>query len=108
MAVSVLLTIPLLFPGVDGLRRQQVELETAKAVALMIGLYCLAWTPYTVLAMIGIYGDQSVITPLASAIPGLIAKSSTIYNPIIYVLWCVLLCSLKLCPVLRKSLSSGW
>ena len=66
-----------------------MELETAKAIALMVGLYCVSWLPYTVVAMIGTYGDQSQITPLTSVIPGIFAKASTVYNPIVYVLWYV-------------------
>ena len=75
-----------MFPGKEQ-RRRQVEIDTAKTVLVVVGLFCLSWMPYAVISMIGVYGDQSLITPMASAIPGLFAKASTLYNPIIYAIW---------------------
>ena len=62
-------------------------MDTAKTVLIVVFLFCLSWMPYAIISLIGVYGDQSMITPLASAIPGLFAKASTIYNPVIYAIW---------------------
>ena len=75
------------FPAGREQRKHQVEVDTAKATLLMIGLFCLSWLPYTVVAMIGVYGDQAHITPLTSAVPGIFAKASTLYNPVVYAIW---------------------
>ena len=32
----------------------------------------------------GLFGDQSLIVPFASALPGIFAKASTMYNPLVY------------------------
>lgn len=32
----------------------------------------------------GLFGDQSKLTPLVSALPGLMAKTASVYNPIMF------------------------
>jgi r-opsin len=49
-----------------------------------ITLWLIAWVPFAVTTLIGIIGDQEILTPLVSGIPTFMAKSSCIYNPIIY------------------------
>ena len=68
-------------------RKQRKELNTAKISAGIILMFCVSWTPYAVVAMVGCFGDPKYITPLVAAIPGLCAKSSTAINPILYALW---------------------
>lgn len=63
-----------------------VHVKTAKISLVIISIFCLSWTPYAVIAIIGNFGDASVITPLASTIPGVFAKLSTVLNPMIYAL----------------------
>ncbi|XP_014348795.2 opsin 7, group member a, partial [Latimeria chalumnae] len=55
------------------------------SVAVCIGFFA-AWTPYAVVAMWAAFGSIEQIPPLAFAIPALFAKSSTLYNPITYLL----------------------
>nr|BAC76021.1 opsin [Branchiostoma belcheri] len=55
-------------------------------VVVMIVCFLVCWTPYTVMALIVTFGADHLVTPTASVIPSLVAKSSTAYNPIIYVL----------------------
>nr|QYF06610.1 rhabdomeric opsin [Macrobiotus pallari] len=58
------------------------EVKTAKIAAVIIGCWCIAWTPYAVVALIGIGTDGSYLTPIASQLPALFAKSAAVYNPI--------------------------
>jgi len=60
------------------------EIRIAKVAILNITLWTSAWTPFAVICMLGVWGDVSKITPLVSAIPVIIAKTSCVYNPIIY------------------------
>ncbi|XP_026768267.3 teleost multiple tissue opsin 2b [Pangasianodon hypophthalmus] len=47
--------------------------------------YLLCWTPYSVVAIMATFGRPGIITPVASIIPSLLAKSSTVINPVIYI-----------------------
>ncbi|XP_027020403.1 teleost multiple tissue opsin 2b isoform X2 [Tachysurus fulvidraco] len=47
--------------------------------------YLLCWTPYSVVAIMATFGPPGIITPVASIIPSVLAKSSTVINPIIYI-----------------------
>uniref|UniRef100_A0A3Q1H473 Opsin 7, group member a n=1 Tax=Acanthochromis polyacanthus TaxID=80966 RepID=A0A3Q1H473_9TELE len=53
------------------------------SVAVCVGFFA-AWSPYAVVSMWAAFGHVENIPPLAFAMPAMFAKSSTIYNPIIY------------------------
>ncbi|KAK6491968.1 opsin 7 [Huso huso] len=55
------------------------------SVAVCIGFFT-AWTPYAVVAMWAAFGCMDNIPPIAFAVPAVFAKSSTLYNPLIYLL----------------------
>ncbi|XP_053186204.1 opsin 7, group member a [Scomber japonicus] len=55
------------------------------SVAVCIGFFA-AWSPYAVVSMWAAFGRIENIPPLAFAMPAMFAKSSTIYNPIIYLM----------------------
>lgn len=55
------------------------------SVAVCIGFFA-AWSPYAVVSMWAAFGEIENIPPLAFAMPAMFAKSSTIYNPIIYLM----------------------
>ncbi|KAA0713676.1 Visual pigment-like receptor peropsin [Triplophysa tibetana] len=65
------------------------------SVAVCIG-FLSAWSPYAVVAMWTAFGEPSQVPPLAFALAAIFAKSSTIYNPVVYLLFK---------PNFRKSLS---
>ncbi|KAM3862322.1 teleost multiple tissue opsin 2b [Diretmus argenteus] len=48
--------------------------------------YLLCWTPYGVVSMMATFGPPDIISPVASVVPSLLAKSSTVINPLIYIL----------------------
>ncbi|KAM8953191.1 vertebrate ancient opsin-like [Pelodytes ibericus] len=54
-------------------------------VIVMVICFLLCWLPYGVMALIATFGKPGTITPSASIIPSILAKSSTVYNPIIYI-----------------------
>ncbi|XP_049448245.1 pinopsin-like [Epinephelus fuscoguttatus] len=55
-------------------------------VVSMVTGYLLCWMPYGVVAMLASFGRPGMVPPVASLIPSLLAKTSTVLNPVIYVL----------------------
>uniref|UniRef100_A0A3Q1HY07 G-protein coupled receptors family 1 profile domain-containing protein n=1 Tax=Anabas testudineus TaxID=64144 RepID=A0A3Q1HY07_ANATE len=58
-----------------------VKLSVAACVSFFV-----AWSPYAVVSMWAAFGYVENIPPVAFAVPAMFAKSSTIYNPIIYLM----------------------
>lgn len=71
-------------------RRQHIatkaEIKTALTVIVVIAIFCTAWTPYVIIAFLGLFGPRDSITPIISAFPNILAKVSTISNPLLYTL----------------------
>ncbi|XP_059214873.1 opsin-3 [Centropristis striata] len=61
------------------------EKKVAVMFFLMISCFLMCWTPYAVVSMLEAFGRQSVVSPTVAIIPSFFAKSSTAYNPLIYV-----------------------
>uniref|UniRef100_A0A8C4ZQ93 G-protein coupled receptors family 1 profile domain-containing protein n=1 Tax=Gadus morhua TaxID=8049 RepID=A0A8C4ZQ93_GADMO len=55
------------------------------SVAICMGFFA-AWSPYAIVSMWAAFGHVDAIPPLAFALPAMLAKSSTIYNPAIYLM----------------------
>ncbi|XP_031414028.2 teleost multiple tissue opsin 2a isoform X1 [Clupea harengus] len=55
-------------------------------VITTVACYLVCWMPYGVVAMMATFGPPGLITPIASVVPSILAKSSTAINPIIYIL----------------------
>ncbi|XP_036433942.1 opsin 7, group member d [Colossoma macropomum] len=66
------------------------------SVAVCIG-FLSAWTPYTIVAMWAAFSTSLHVPPIAFALAAIFAKSSTIYNPVVYLLFK---------PNFRKSLTN--
>lgn len=62
------------------------ESKTARVSLIVIIIFCVSWAPYAIVALIGEFGDSSVVTRLTAGVPCLIAKLSTVINPLIYAL----------------------
>lgn len=62
------------------------EIRAAKVAVVNIMLWIFAWTPFTAIAMVGTWHDSAFVTPLMSELPIICAKTSALYNPIIYAL----------------------
>ncbi|XP_048360956.1 parapinopsin-like [Sphaerodactylus townsendi] len=54
-------------------------------VVVMVICFLLCWLPYGIMALIATFGKPGLITAPASIIPSILAKSSTVYNPVIYI-----------------------
>lgn len=52
---------------------------------IMILMFLLAWSPYSIVCLWACFGDPKTIPPSMAIIAPLFAKSSTFYNPCIYV-----------------------
>uniref|UniRef100_A0A672ZT17 Teleost multiple tissue opsin 3b n=1 Tax=Sphaeramia orbicularis TaxID=375764 RepID=A0A672ZT17_9TELE len=76
--------------AVRGVTRQtsaeQREGRVLMMVVSMVSGYLLCWMPYGIVAMLSSLGQPGVVSPIASLIPSLLAKTSTVLNPVIYVL----------------------
>ncbi|XP_075884648.1 opsin 7, group member b [Nelusetta ayraudi] len=56
------------------------------SVAVCIG-FLTAWSPYAIVSMWAAFGDPDEVPPMAFAVAAIFAKSSTLYNPIIYLVF---------------------
>ncbi|KAK9541869.1 hypothetical protein VZT92_001887 [Zoarces viviparus] len=61
------------------------EKKVAVMFLLMISCFLLCWTPYAVVSMLEAFGSKNMVSPTMAIIPSFFAKSSTAYNPLIYV-----------------------
>lgn len=64
------------------------EVKAAKKSLITIGMFCLAWSPYALVAFIAQFGTniEDYINPYTTSLPALFAKLSSFYNPLIYTL----------------------
>lgn len=61
------------------------EMKVAFMVVLMVLTFLISWLPYASLAMLVVHNPDVEIHPLVGTVPVYMAKSSTVYNPIIYI-----------------------
>ena len=67
-----------------GNQKMKSEVKVAQVSGVVVALFCLAWVPYAIVALIGAAGRGELITPIASLIPAMFAKSAVVYNPLVY------------------------
>ncbi|KAK4011686.1 hypothetical protein OUZ56_020804 [Daphnia magna] len=69
-------------------RSDAAEKRSTVMVAVMIGAFMVAWTPYSILALVEVFSgrrnDSVTSSPALATIPCLFAKTSAVLNPIIY------------------------
>lgn len=61
------------------------EMTVAYMVVLMVLTFLISWLPYAGLSMLVVFRPDVEIHPLVGTVPVYLAKSSTVYNPIIYI-----------------------
>ncbi|CAL8280918.1 unnamed protein product [Lota lota] len=71
--------------GIHTTMSRKRELRVLLMVVIMVVCYLLCWLPYGVMALLSTFGSPGLVTPEASIIPSLLAKTSTFINPIIYI-----------------------
>ncbi|XP_038819278.1 pinopsin-like [Salvelinus namaycush] len=54
-------------------------------VVVMVMVYLMCWLPYGVMALLATFGRPDLVTPEASIVPAIMAKTSTVFNPVIYI-----------------------
>lgn len=64
--------------------KNKTEVKLALVVIGVIGLWFLAWTPYSIVALLGISGNERYLTPLGSMVPAVFCKISACINPYLY------------------------
>lgn len=64
--------------------RNKMELKLALGVINVILLWFVAWTPYSIVALIGITGHEEYLAPLGSMLPAMFCKTSACINPYLY------------------------
>ncbi|XP_071520529.1 uncharacterized protein [Panulirus ornatus] len=67
-------------------RKKSSEVKLAKVASGIIGLWVVAWTPYAVVALLGIFNQRALITPVVSMIPALFCKTAACLDPYVYAL----------------------
>lgn len=64
---------------------QRAEREVSRMVIVMIVAFLVCWLPYATMAWYIFIHPGITVNPLFMTIPSFFAKSSTLYNPVIYV-----------------------
>ncbi|XP_051866390.1 visual pigment-like receptor peropsin isoform X2 [Pristis pectinata] len=62
------------------------QLDVTKMSVVMIIMFLVAWSPYSIVCLWSSFGNPKLIPPAMAIIAPLFAKSSTFYNPCIYVI----------------------
>ncbi|XP_029971009.1 pineal opsin-like [Salarias fasciatus] len=71
--------------GINASMSRRREQRVLFMVVIMVVCYLLCWLPYGIMALLATFGPPGLITPEASIIPSVLAKTSTVVNPVIYV-----------------------
>ncbi|XP_033751107.1 rhodopsin-like [Pecten maximus] len=66
-------------------RASKRDVKVMKTILLLVTAFLISWIPYSVFAVTSIIGYTEDIHPLIGTLPSLFAKSSILWNPLIYV-----------------------
>lgn len=64
--------------------KNKTEIKLAAIVMGVIGMWFAAWTPYAIVALLGILGHKEKLTPLGSMVPAVFAKVAACIDPFVY------------------------
>ena len=71
-------------------RRRQTDVRTALIILSLAILCFTAWTPYAIVSLIGQFGpvdedgQPRKLSPMATAIPAILAKTAIVFDPLVY------------------------
>ena len=88
VCLSIGLPICLSLLQVSGVNRalgRKREQRVLVMVIIMVVCYLFCWLPYGIMALLATFGPPGLVTPEASITPSVLAKTSTVINPIIYI-----------------------
>lgn len=83
--LSLLCPRPPQVSGINASMSRKREQRVLFMVVIMVVCYLLCWLPYGIMALLATFGPAGLVTPEASIIPSVLAKTSTVINPVIYV-----------------------
>lgn len=63
-----------------------MEKKLMKSVIILITNWTIAWTPYAIISLMGVFSYTHLITPVMSMMPALFAKCASVIDPYIYFL----------------------
>lgn len=65
---------------------QNIQFSIMKRIILSVICFFLAWSPYVFIVLYAQFGSniEAIVNPLSASLPSMLAKSSSIYNPILY------------------------
>ena len=63
----------------------KAEKAVIRQSVVMIAGFVIAWTPYAIVCLVAALSDDNPLSPKAALPPAMFAKSSTIWNPFIYI-----------------------
>ncbi|CAH8667159.1 unnamed protein product [Schistosoma margrebowiei] len=63
---------------------KKADIEAAKTSIILVLLYLMSWSPYAIVCLMTLVGSRDSLTPFHSELPVLFAKTSAVYNPIVY------------------------
>lgn len=64
--------------------KRKTEIRLGYVVVGVIMLWFVSWTPYAMVALLGVFDRKEYITPLSSMIPALFCKAASCMDPWIY------------------------
>lgn len=64
--------------------KHKTDIKLSIIVISVIILWFIAWTPYSVVALLGISGNEDKISPFGSMIPAVFCKASACIDPYVY------------------------
>ncbi|GFU44112.1 opsin, ultraviolet-sensitive [Nephila pilipes] len=79
----------------EGINIPDRNVENQRRVEKKLNILCItlvliwtaSWTPYAIMALIGVFTDRSLLTPVVSMIPGVICKLASASDPFVYALF---------------------
>uniref|UniRef100_A0A8C6SPL8 Teleost multiple tissue opsin 3b n=1 Tax=Neogobius melanostomus TaxID=47308 RepID=A0A8C6SPL8_9GOBI len=85
----ILLVVRTVTKQVPRLNQTSAERRESRVLLMVVSMvtgYLVCWLPYGVVALLISFGRPGALPPVASLVPALLAKTSTVLNPVIYVL----------------------
>ncbi|MEE6501721.1 hypothetical protein FKM82_004304 [Ascaphus truei] len=69
----------------EGGTTNKAEVQVSRMVLVMIVAFLVCWLPYASLAMMVVANPGMYVDPIIATVPMYLTKTSTVYNPIIYI-----------------------
>ncbi|XP_040215200.1 parapinopsin-like [Rana temporaria] len=69
----------------EGGTTSKAEVQVSRMVLVMILAFLICWLPYAAFAMMVVANPGMYIDPIIATVPMYLTKTSTVYNPIIYI-----------------------